>query len=54
MFAEHRFTDSLVYGFDSEPRYLSFSVTAYWLGVMYQRFSPSGLKLALFALARRS
>lgn len=46
--------DGCVYGFESEPAYLSFSPLAYRLGVMHQRMAPNGLKPTLFAFGRRS
>jgi ubiquinone/menaquinone biosynthesis C-methylase UbiE len=44
--------ESVVYGYESEPRYLSFSRLAYWLGVMHQRFAPGFLRPAIFAFAQ--
>lgn len=45
--------DSVVYGYEAEPSYLSFSKLCYRLGVLHQRFAPRALKLALFAYARK-
>jgi ubiquinone/menaquinone biosynthesis C-methylase UbiE len=45
--------DAHVYGYESEPAYLSFSRVAYALGVMHQRLAPNVFKAALFAFARK-
>ncbi len=44
--------EHVVYGYESEPRYLSFSRFAYWFGVMHQRFAPSFLRPVIFAFAQ--
>jgi ubiquinone/menaquinone biosynthesis C-methylase UbiE len=44
--------ESVVYGYEPEPSYLSFSSVAYWLGILHQRFSPRFLKPLLFAFGR--
>lgn len=44
--------DSVVYGYEAEPSYLSFSKFAYALGVFHQRFAPRFLKAVLFAFGR--
>ena len=44
--------EGVVYGYEAEPSYLSFSKIAYWLGVMHQRFAPGILKPTLFAFGR--
>ena len=41
--------DAVVYGYEAEPSYLSFSKLFYRLGVAHQRHAPSVFKLALFA-----
>lgn len=43
---------SVVYAHESEPSYLSFSVIAYYLGVLHQRFSPRFIKPVIFAFGR--
>jgi SAM-dependent methyltransferase len=45
--------DPLVYGYESEPSYLSFSRLTYYLGVLHQRFAPDRLKVCLFAFAQK-
>jgi hypothetical protein len=45
--------DGVVYGYESEPKYLQFSRFAYRIGVLYQRIAPRGLGNALFAFARK-
>jgi SAM-dependent methyltransferase len=44
--------DSVVYGYEAEPSYLSFSRIAYWFGILHQRFAPSFLKSTIFAFGR--
>lgn len=46
--------DAQVYGFDSEPHYLSFSRLAYWMGVLHQRLAPAVLGPSIFAFAQRT
>ena len=46
--------DHVVYGYEAEPSYLSFSKIAYWLGVVHRKFAPSFLRPALFAFGRKS
>lgn len=43
--------DNCVYGFESEPYYLSFSRFFYRLGVLHQRFAFRPFKAGLFAFA---
>jgi SAM-dependent methyltransferase len=43
-----------VYGYEPEPRYLSFSKAAYYCGVLHQRFAPRFLKPVIFAFGRRT
>lgn len=45
--------EGVVYGYEAEPSYLSFSRLAYTLGVFHQRHAPGWLKLALFCFARK-
>jgi SAM-dependent methyltransferase len=52
MLTRYKF-DSVVYGYESEPRYLSFSRSCYWLGVLHQRFAPAFLRSVLLAFAQR-
>lgn len=51
MMDRHGF-ESVVYGHEAEPSYLSFSKTAYLLGVLHQRFAPRFLKPAIFAFGK--
>jgi len=44
--------DCVVYGYESEPSYLSFSKIAYFFGVLHQRLAPGFLKPALFAFGK--
>jgi|YelNatPaOPRAMG01_1025707.scaffolds.fasta_scaffold03485_7 SAM-dependent methyltransferase len=44
--------DHVVYGYEAEPSYLSFSKLAYWFGTLHQRFAPSFLRPAIFAFAQ--
>ena len=45
--------ECVVYSVDSEPRYFLFSRLLYALAVFHQRYSPAGLRLALFAFGRK-
>jgi SAM-dependent methyltransferase len=42
----------IVYGYEAEPSYLSFSKIAYLIGVLHQRFAPGFLKPAIFAFGK--
>lgn len=44
--------NGIVYGFESEPSYLSFSKIAYFLGVLHQKFAPKIFKPSLFVFAK--
>jgi SAM-dependent methyltransferase len=44
--------DSVVYGYGTEPSYLSFSKIAYALGVLHQRFAPRFLEPVIFAFGK--
>jgi SAM-dependent methyltransferase len=50
---ETGFSDHVVYGYEAEPSYLSFSRVAYAVGVLHQRLAPRAIKAALFVFARR-
>ncbi len=52
MLASHGF-EHYVYGYDSEPAYLSFSRAAYALGVLHQKLAPNVFKVALLAFGRK-
>lgn len=43
----------VVYGFEAEPSYLSFSKFAYWLGVLHQGLAPGFLKPSIFAFGQK-
>lgn len=45
--------DNIVYGYEAEPSYLSFSKIAYRIGILHQRFAPGFLKSAIFAFGRK-
>lgn len=49
---KHSF-DYVVYGYEAEPAYLSFSKVAYFLGVLHQRFAPGIIKPAIFAFGKK-
>ncbi|HEX2980609.1 MAG TPA: class I SAM-dependent methyltransferase [Anaerolineaceae bacterium] len=49
---EHHFV-GVVYGYEAEPGYLSFSRLAYALGVLHQRLAPRIFKPAIFAFAQK-
>ena len=42
----------VVYGYESEPRYLSFARIAYAIGALHQKFAPKFMRLAIFAFAQ--
>lgn len=44
--------EHVVYGYESEPNYLSFSQVAYWLGVMHQKLAPGFLRPVIFAFGQ--
>jgi SAM-dependent methyltransferase len=46
--------DCVVYAYEAEPSYLSFSSAAYFLGTLHQRLAPGFLKPVLFAFGRIS
>ena len=50
---ENNFSDKVVYGYDPEPQYLSFSKFFYWLGVLHQKIAPKVIKPTIFAFAKR-
>lgn len=43
---------SVVYAYEAEPSYLSFSDISYFFGVMHQKFAPKCLKPAIFAFGQ--
>lgn len=44
--------DCVVYGYEAEPSYLSFSKLAYFFGVMHQRLAPNFIKPSIFAFGK--
>ncbi|MBN1522738.1 MAG: class I SAM-dependent methyltransferase [Candidatus Aureabacteria bacterium] len=44
--------DCVVYGYEAEPSYLSFSRIAYFFGVLHQRLAPGFLKAVIFAFGK--
>jgi len=44
--------DCVVYGYEAEPSYLSFSKFAYFFGVIHQRLAPGFIKPAIFAFGK--
>jgi len=42
----------VVYGYEAEPSYMSFSKFAYRIGVLYQKFAPNILKPTIFAFGK--
>lgn len=51
MFRTNGFS-AVVYGYEAEPSYLSFSKLAYGLGVLHQKVAPHFLRAAIFAFGR--
>ena len=52
MLKNHNF-DSVVYGYEAEPSYLSFSRIAYFFGVLHQKLAPSIFRPAIFAFGKK-
>jgi len=50
----HGFSDCVVYGYEAEPSYLSFSRVAYRFGVLHRRFAPGYLRPIIFAFGLKS
>lgn len=46
------FEECVVYGYEGEPSYLSFSRIAYFFGVLFERIAPRFLRRALYAFGR--
>jgi hypothetical protein len=44
--------DSVAYGYEAEPAYLSFSSLAYRAGVLHQKLAPGFLKPYIFAFGK--
>jgi len=44
--------ECVVYGYEAEPSYLSFSKIAYFFGVVHQRVAPGFIKPAIFAFGK--
>lgn len=44
--------ECVVYGYEAEPSYLSFSKIAYFFGVLHQKFAPGFMKPAIFAFGK--
>jgi len=44
--------ECVVYSYESEPSYLSFSKSAYFMGVIHQRFAPRFMKPAIFVFGK--
>jgi len=53
MLRKHGFADRVVYGYEAEPSYMSFSWLAYFFGVVHQKFVPSCFRATLFVFARK-
>lgn len=44
---------NVVYRYEAEPSYLSFSKIAYWIGVLHQKVAPNILKRRLLHLEEK-
>lgn len=44
--------ECVVYGYEAEPSYLSFSKIAYFFGALHQRFAPGFIKPVIFAFGK--
>jgi SAM-dependent methyltransferase len=45
--------DPVVYGYNAEPGYLSFSGFSYFLGVLYQKYAPGVIKVGIHAFGKK-
>jgi SAM-dependent methyltransferase len=45
--------NGLVFGYEAEPSYLSFSKTVYALGVLHQKLAPNLFRASIFAFGRK-
>jgi SAM-dependent methyltransferase len=45
--------EPVVYGYEAEPSYLSFSPLAYYLGMLYQRFAPGIFRVGIHAFGKK-
>jgi ubiquinone/menaquinone biosynthesis C-methylase UbiE len=52
MMKKSGFETYVVYGYEAEPSYLSFSTIAYFFGVLHQRLAPGFLKTSLFVFGK--
>jgi SAM-dependent methyltransferase len=43
------FENNVVFGYEAEPSYLSFSKVAYWIGVLHQRYAPNIFRVTVVA-----
>jgi len=48
------FENNVVYGYEAEPSYLSFSKFAYWIGVLHQKYAPNIFKATVIAFGSKS
>lgn len=46
--------ECVVYGYEAEPSYLSFSRIAYRFGVLHQKFAPGFIRPAIFAFGKKN
>ena len=53
MMDRHGFENNVVYGYEAEPSYLSFSKIAYWMGVLHQKFAPNVFRATVVAFGRK-
>jgi SAM-dependent methyltransferase len=53
MMNRHGFENNVVYGYEAEPSYLSFSKIAYWFGVLHQKFAPNIFKATVVAFGEK-
>lgn len=53
MMNRYGFGNNVVYGYEAEPSYLSFSKIAYWIGVLHQKVAPNIFKATVIAFGRK-
>ena len=50
---QNEFAEHVVYGYEGEPQYLSFSSLAYRIGILHQKVAPHFIKPVMFVFAKR-
>jgi SAM-dependent methyltransferase len=53
MLNRYGFRNNVVYGYEAEPSYFSFSKIAYWIGVLHQKVAPNIFRATVIAFGRK-